>query len=396
LREETSVEAKIKDVLKVEGKKALVTLYENPFRPAGGGQPGDTGTLEGTNLLAVVTDCTEEDAGPVLHLTVKRGEVRPGDVVTVKVDYGRHATLSRMHTGEHILSRALERQVSGLKVYKVSIDSKESSIYLRYDGELTWEMLFSAEDEANSIIASDIPVKIYSLSPQEAQSLPNLKANWERIESEKIRIVQIGDYDLIACSGSHVSSTAQVGGLIVTAFRGSPPEWEVKFSLERAHLLDDYGRVMRKLLRKVGCKPEDLEPIYDRLKEEKESLQKLLGKVRSYISFPFSEEQVDGYELLSAEAPGLTVEVATPALKKLTEEREKAVVVLLMPVGEEREAYFVLTAGNGVAVDLRKIVKDRKELEAKGGGSASWVSGVTACLSVARWREALSELLRSS
>jgi alanyl-tRNA synthetase len=396
LREETSVEAKIKDVLKVEGKKALVTLYENPFRPAGGGQPGDTGTLEGTNLLAVVTDCTEEDAGPVLHLTVKRGEVRPGDVVMVKVDYGRHTMLSRMHTGEHILSRALERQVPGLRVYKVSIDPKESSIYLRYDGELTWEMLFSAEDEANSIIASDMPVKIYSLSPQEAQSLPNLKANWERIESEEIRIVQIGDYDLIACSGSHVSSTAQVGGVIVTAFRGSPPEWEVKFSLERAHLLDDYGRVMRKLLRKVGCKPEDLEPIYDRLKEEKESLQKLLGKVRSYISFPFSEEQVDGYELLSAEAPGLTVEVATPALKKLTEERKKAVVVLLIQVGEEREAYFVLTAGNDVAVDLRKIVKDRKELEAKGGGSASWVSGVTTCLSVARWKEALSELLRSA
>jgi len=391
-----SVEVKIKDVLKVEGKKAVVTLYENPFRPAGGGQPGDTGTLEGANLLAVVTDCTEEDVGPVLHLTLKRGEIRPGDVVTVKVDEERHAILSRMHTGEHILSRALERQVPGLRVYKVSIDPKESSIYLRYDGELTWEMLFSAEDEANSIIASDIPVKIYSLSPQEAQNLPNLKANWERIESEEIRIVQIGDYDLIACSGSHVSSTAQVGGVIVTAFRGSSPEWEVKFSLERARILEDYGRAMRKLLRKVGCKLEDLEPIYDRLKEEKESLQKLLGKVRSYISFPFSEEKVNGYELLSAEAPGLTVEITTPALKRLTEEREKAVVVLLMPGGEEREAHFVLTAGNGVAVDLRKIVKDRKELEAKGGGSASWVSGVTTCLSVTRWKEALSELLRSA
>ncbi|HOK19315.1 MAG TPA: hypothetical protein PK188_02370, partial [Thermosynergistes sp.] len=121
-----------------------------------------------------------------------------------------------------------------------------------------------------------------------------------------------------------------------------------------------------------------------------------LGKVRSYISFPFSEEKVNGYELLSAEAPGLTVEITTPALKRLTEEREKAVVVLLMPGGEEREAHFVLTAGNGVAVDLRKIVKDRKELEAKGGGSASWVSGVTTCLSVTRWKEALSELLRSA
>jgi alanyl-tRNA synthetase len=182
--------------------------------------------------------------------------------------------------------------------------------------------------------------------------------------------------------------------VIVTAFRGSSPEWEVKFSLERAHILEDYGRAMRRLLRKVGCKPEDLEPIYDRLKEEKESLQKLLGKVRSYISFPFSEEKVDGYELLSAETPGLTVEIATPALKRLTEEREKAVVVLLMPLGEEREAHFVLTAGSGVDIDLRKIIKNRKELEAKGGGSASWVSGVTTCLSMARWKEALSEFLR--
>ena len=141
-----------------------------PLPPSRGGQPEIRAPWR-RKFLAVVTDCTEEDVG-LCSLTLKRGEIRPGDVVTVKVDEERHAILSRMHTGEHILSRALERQVPGLRVYKVSIDPKESSIYLRYDGELTWEMLFSAEDEANSIIASDIPVKIYSLSPQEAQNLP--------------------------------------------------------------------------------------------------------------------------------------------------------------------------------------------------------------------------------
>jgi len=137
--------------------------------------------------------------------------------VAARVDGPRLALLLRHHSGEHLLSRILEDAHPGLAVHKVAVGEESTSVYFTYDGEVDWAMLFSAEDRAREVVASDLPVTIQEYSREEGQKIPRLKVNWDRVHSPTLRVVRIGeDLDVIACSGSHVSSTGEIGEIFIT------------------------------------------------------------------------------------------------------------------------------------------------------------------------------------
>ena len=140
---------KITAVLSRKGKEARLAIEDNRFHPSGGGQPGDKGWLKAPGFSAEVVDCFREDDVPVLSVRVMEGEPAEGLAVEAEVDLSRQALLSRMHSGEHVLSRILESRHEGLEVYKVAVAEEETAVFLRWDGELGWDLLFEAETAAN-------------------------------------------------------------------------------------------------------------------------------------------------------------------------------------------------------------------------------------------------------
>ena len=140
-------------------KKYSLLLDGGNFRPSGGGQPGDSGLLRAEGFHFLVEEAQKHPCGTVVKGRAERGTPAPGMEAEGEVDMERHALLSRMHTGEHILTRALEDANPGLRILKVNVDPAESSVYLSWDGELNWEMLFYAEREGERIIAEDLPVE---------------------------------------------------------------------------------------------------------------------------------------------------------------------------------------------------------------------------------------------
>jgi len=313
--------------------------------------------------------------------------------VEAEVDLARQALLSRMHSGEHVLSRILESRHEGLEVYKVAVAEEETAVFMRWDGELGWDLLFGAEAAANEVIASDLPVSIRLCDPAEAQSIEGLKANWGRLGDEPVRVVTIPGFDCIACSGTHVSSTGQIGGLLVTAYRGTAPDWEVKFTVHRERALEAYSRVVRVLLRKVSCPLEKLEKVYERLQEEKQALSRALDKAKGMLSLPWEEYGVGSKTLSVAVLPGFLPEMATPALKALVESDPLSVGLVLVPSGEGQGGNFTLACGAEAGIDLRRFLKDHPELGARGGGSPAWVNGVTSAALPAEWTGALKSAM---
>lgn len=382
------VMTKITRVLEVSGKKARFLLAENPFRPAGGGQPGDSGRVEGDDLKAEVADCQIEAEGEVLIARLKKGRPEEGMEVTVRVDEERKALLTRMHSGQHILSKVLENMPEGPETYKTAIGEDESSISVTYDGELDWEVLFKAEEETNALIARDIPVEILELSREEARSIEDLKANWDRIEDPTITVVRMGDFDVNACCGSHVSRTAEVGGMMVTGFNGSAPEWTISFTVLRDEKLQAFGRTMRRLLREVGCPLEKVERVYEKLRTEKEHLSRQLDKVRQMICLPWTVDDRDGYRFHSVEMRGLDPEMVTPAVKRLIEAEPDVLALVLLP-DENGRARFLVAHGASVDLDLQKVLKANPALKARGGGTSGWVSGMAGNPNLEDWKSAL-------
>lgn len=379
----------IAKVLSRKGKEARLELEETRFHASGGGQPGDTGRLVAPGFSAEVMDCLRDGGSVVLSARVLEGEPIEGLKVRAEVNLSRQALLSRMHSGEHVLSRVLESTHDGLEVYKVAVAEEETTVFMHWNGELGWDLLFEAENGANEVISRDLPVSALFYEPREAREIPGLKANWDRLGDEPIRVVTIPGFDCIACSGTHVSSTGQIGGILVTGYRGTAPEWEVKFTVHRERALEEHSRVMRVLLRKVSCPLEKLEKVYERLQEEKQALARAMDKAKGMLVLPWDNQRIGSKSLSFVLLPGFFPEMTVPAIKALIEGDPSAVGLVLIPSGEGHEGNFILACGPEAGIDLRTVLKKHPELKARGGGAPEWVNGVTGLAIVSRWVEVL-------
>ncbi|WP_286954539.1 alanyl-tRNA editing protein [Aminobacterium sp. UBA5277] len=377
----------LKKIVSYAKKEAKVVIEPNPFHIAGGGQPGDTGHLYGeNNFEATVLDCVKDGKEMILLIKVRHGELKEGVPVDVEVDMERQWLFSRMHSGEHVLSRALERAWPDLHIYKVAIGAEFSTVYLRYPGELSWEMLFRAEDEANLVIKQNLPVNISFLSPQEAMNMKELKANWERISDEEtIRIVTIPDFDTIACSGTHVTKTSEIGGVVIEGFRGHSPEWEFRFSVHVEDVLKRESRAARMLLREIVCPLDKLQDVYRHLQEENKAFVKKMDRLRDFVAFPWKEERVGGVSLFWYDVSGIPEEVASSAVSRLLKERPDITCLFLLYDHGKGGSQFFLGAGEKVEVDFRLFLRDTSELKVRGGGQKSWVRGYTLCEDPSVW-----------
>ncbi len=171
------------------------------FYARGGGQPCEPGTIDGIPVL----DVYEQD-GEIWHILEK--PVEPGPAV-MRIDMPTRLEHMRQHLGEHIMSAVIEKNFGG-KISILRIESESSHIEI--DRELTPQQLFEAERLTNEIIARDLPVNVFFLTPDEAaKHITSAKA----AAHEQVRIVEIPGVDFNGCGGTHCKSTGEVGRLLI-------------------------------------------------------------------------------------------------------------------------------------------------------------------------------------
>ena len=385
---------RIVEILETDGKKAQVVLDDSPFHPSGGGQPGDTGTLWGSDFRANVRDARKFKAGGVvLDLLVTDGKPLPGMEVHAEVDLARSAILSRMHTAQHIFSRLQENACNGLETVKVNISVDESVVHMRYDGEITWDSLFAIEDKTAEAIRADLPVEALVMSRGEAGNLPELKAHWDRIHDTEIRIVRIAGIDATACSGTHVARTKEIEGFMVTGFNGSAPDWEVRYTIRQEERAREHSQAMRRLLREIGCKADQIVDVFTRQREENDALRQVLDKTRSYISIPWETCEAGAHSLHFAIVGGLTKDLLSAPARSHAAEHPDAFCLVLAPGAAKEHFPFILLRGANLATDLSGFVKNFPELEARGGGKPDWLNGMTTQKDPLVWRDCLTRYI---
>ncbi|MEO1088940.1 MAG: alanyl-tRNA editing protein [Acidobacteriota bacterium] len=189
-----------------------VTLDRSVFYAAGGGQPGDTGTLETADgTMIAVTDTRYTPDRSAIALAVE-GAVPPDADVVQHLDWARRYKIMRMHTALHLLSVALPFPVTGGQ-----IGENES----RLDFDIPEPTLDKDEiaETVRALVAADHPVTTEWITDEELDAQPDLvktMAVKPPRGSGKVRLVRIGNVDLQPCGGTHVASTAEVGAIAVT------------------------------------------------------------------------------------------------------------------------------------------------------------------------------------
>jgi len=188
------------------------------FYPEGGGQPADHGTLSWDGGSATVRD-VQKKGGDVRHyLDGVEGELPvPGDQVEGKVDEERRWKLRRMHTAQHVVSKVVLDEF-GAQTAGNQIHTDRSRIDFE-PGDFSSEDVNTIESRANAVLESDLPVKKSEMARAEAEDrTPEGRGLLDLIPDhvDPLRMVEIGDFDLCPCGGTHVDHLSEVGRIHIT------------------------------------------------------------------------------------------------------------------------------------------------------------------------------------
>ncbi len=223
-------DARVIDVGERVSNWTAVTLDRTAFYPTGGGQPSDTGTLDG----ARVVECVDE-GDRVLHM-IHGPTPAPGSVVRGRVDWPRRFDHLQQHTGQHILSQAFIKLFKAATTsFRVLEDSSEIDIDLKNP---TLDGMERAIELANNVIWEDRHINIRMVSAEEAAELMLRK---ESDREGELRLIEIDGFDLTPCGGTHAHTTGEVGLIAARSWQRAKGLTRIEFVAGR-RALEDYRR----------------------------------------------------------------------------------------------------------------------------------------------------------
>jgi alanyl-tRNA synthetase len=279
-------DAQVIDLSQREDGAVAVRLDRTAFYPTGGGQPNDTGTLG----EARVVDCIDAEEAGVLHV-IQGPAPEVGDLVHGKIDWRRRLDHLQQHTGQHILSAAFVKLFDApTRSFRVLDHECEIDVALDNPSD---EKIEAAVDLANQVIWEARSIEIRQVQSEEAATLPLRK---EPAREGELRLIQIGDFDLTPCGGTHAKSTGEVGVIAVRS-------WERAKGLARIHfmaglrVLADYrkaNRTAREVAELFSAGREDSPGLVANLIEENKNLSRRVRELDAIAC------RVEAEELLAA------------------------------------------------------------------------------------------------
>jgi len=190
----------------------FIVLDKTSFYPRGGGQEPDHGKIGDCKIV----DVTKH--GNVVVHEVKGGIPKEGDIVSCIINGKRRDGITKNHTSTHIINTSA-RSVLGSWVWQHSAFKEEdhARLDITHHSALTNDDVTKIEQVANSIVEKSIPVKIENFDRGAAEQRYGFRIYQGGIVPVKsVRIVSIGDLDIEACGGTHVSNTSDVGEIKIT------------------------------------------------------------------------------------------------------------------------------------------------------------------------------------
>lgn len=345
-------------VIRIEG--AEVILDRTIFAPDSGGQPWDLGTLGGFPLKSVT-----EKGDEVLHTLASETDaasLKPGDPVTLVLDWPRRFDHMQNHLGEHILS-GIFKSVYNLDNKGFHLGDTDGTFDLD-TLELTEDMIRDVENRANQAVYDAIPVQVELLrSAEDALQYPLRK---ELKVEEDIIVVTVPGVDCVACCCPHLSDTSQIGIIKITGT-------EKYKQLTRVHF-----KCGTRALRDYQQKHKDVALLSERYSADEFTLLEKIDKVekknerirREYNDFKTAAARSKARELAAgntgvacAGIDGADMDYLRVIAKQLSELSGLPAVLY-----SETALCVLLTAPEGSSVQCGKLVKMLAE-GGRGGGS---------------------------
>src|SRR5271156_1126928 len=369
------------DTLSV-GQEGQVVLDETPFYAEGGGQMGDSGTLDGASARFTVRD-TQKIGASFAHIgVVESGTLRVGDGLEARVDGDRRTAIALNHSATHLLHAAL-RAVLGKHVQQKG--SLVAPDRLRFDFSHTQAVaaddLRRIEEMVNRAIRRNDPAQTRVMALDDAVAAGAMSLFGEKYESD-VRVLSFGDFSMELCGGTHVERTGDIGLFKIISETGvaagvrrieavtgqAAYEWVVRLD----QVMRDIAGVVRGSREEVDEKVRELVDRSKRLEKEVQQLKSKLatGQGGDVLA---QAKAVGGVKVLAVQVDGADAKALRDSVDQLKQKLGSSVVVL----ATVQDGKVVLVAG--VSADLVTQLKAgdiagavAAQVGGRGGGRADF------------------------
>lgn len=227
-------EARVVDVTERVSGWTAVVLNRTAFYPTGGGQPSDTGTLNGSRVV----ECIDDGERGVLHVVQGLAPARNA-IVSGRVDWLRRLDHMQQHTGQHILSQAFIKLFNApTKSFRVLETTCEIDVELHNP---TTEVIERAVELANNVVWEDRAITIHNVTSDQAAEMALRK---QPAREGDLRLIEIEGFDLTPCGGTHAYRTGEVGMIAMRSWERAKGLTRIEF-VAGVRALADYRKANR-------------------------------------------------------------------------------------------------------------------------------------------------------
>ncbi len=362
-----------------EGQKVELVADRTPFYGESGGQVGDTGLIEADGLTIEVTDTHKPVGGLFVHHgKIKKGTVKVGQAVQLKVDAERRQAIRGNHSATHLLHLAL-REVLGDHVKQAG--SKVGPDGFRFDythfSPLTPEQQVTLEEKVNALVRQNLARDLKEVGIEDARKEGAMMLFGEKY-GDKVRMVRFGP-SLELCGGTHVDRTGDIGAFVITAdesLASGVRRIVATTGHEAVRRMQEQRARMRAVSEVLRSSPELAEKAAEKLWATVKTLEKELdalkkkGSAEGAGDLAEKAKDVNGVKVVTARIDPADVEAFRDMADKLRDKLPLSVIAL----GGEKDGKAVLL----VAVSKDAIARGNKagdiikaiaaEVGGRGGG----------------------------
>ncbi|MGQ9719940.1 MAG: alanine--tRNA ligase [Candidatus Jordarchaeum sp.] len=355
-----------------------VVLDQTLFYPTGGGAANDTGNLNGYKVIDV-----EKLGNVIVHKLDKPVELKSLQRVKGRIDWDRRIALMRHHTSTHVVNGAA-KSVLGSHIWQAGAEKTPESARLdiTHYKALSTEEIRKIERIANEIVMENRLVRVKWMRRDEAEKQYGFQIyQGGAVPGSNIRIIDIENWDVEACGGTHLKSTGEIGlikikgaeriqdGVVRLEFSAGIPAIEYDQKIDE--LLEKTASVFRVPNNQL---PKTAERFFEEWKRRGKEIEKLRSEIAEIEAREIMNKmkKFEEYELI-VEKTKLGIDEAIKIASKITDERPNAVVVLAKT---NDKVDIIGMIGESVNIDINGIIREASKIvNGSGGGKGRLARG---------------------
>ena len=351
-----------------QGAEAILVLDQTTMYAEMGGQVADHGTIETAEGKFLVTNVQKNKGGKYMHYgKVIEGVLSVGDAVTVSIDTERRKAIMRGHSATHLLHKALQT-VLGDHVHQAGSYVDED--HLRFDfthyAAVTPEELAQVNTLVQNSILEGYPIVTREMPVEEAKAMGAMALFSEKY-GNTVRVVNMGDYSIELCGGTHLDNTAKVGPFAILS------ECSVASGVRRIEAItgkaclnrmEQTQNLLFEAAAKMKTKPQEL---LGRIQAQVEEIREMKRAIEAYKAretvgeidrILFGARNVEGLHVITASIPN-----ADPGklrqMGDVLRDKDASVVAVLATVNEEKITFLAVCGkeANARGIKAGELVK---------------------------------------